>query len=53
MVTSHLYEQDYIVSEDHYLDQWLTDPYAEQAFTDDLTCGLGGGGPLMLMVSAT
>ena len=61
MVTSHQCEQDYfawapdqdVVSQDHYLDHRLADPHAEQAFTDDLTRGLAGGGPWMLMESAT
>ena len=61
MVTSHQSEQDYfawapdqdVVSQDHYLDHRLADPHAEQAFTDDLTRGLAGGGPWMLMESAT
>jgi beta-galactosidase len=61
MVTSHQSEQDYfawaadqdVVSQDHYLDHRLADPHAEQAFTDDLTRGIAGGRPWMLMESAT
>jgi beta-galactosidase len=61
MVSAHQSEQDYfrwaadqdVVSQDHYLDHRLADPHAEQAFTDDLTRGLAGGGPWMLMESAT
>ncbi len=61
MVTSHQSEQDYfawaadqdVVSQDHYLDHRLADPHAEQAFTDDLTRGVAGGRPWMLMESAT
>jgi beta-galactosidase len=61
MLTSHQSEQDYfrwapeidLISQDHYLDHRLADPQAEQAFTDDLTRGVAGGRPWMLMESAT
>jgi beta-galactosidase len=60
MVTSHQSEQDYfrwapemdLISQDHYLDHRLPDPQAEQAFCDDLTRGVAGGRPWMLMESA-
>ncbi len=42
-----------VVSQDHYLDHRLPDPRAEQAFFDDLTRGVAGGRPWMLMESAT
>jgi beta-galactosidase len=61
MLTSHQNEQDYfrwapamdVVSQDHYLDHRLPDPRAEQAFCADLTRGVAGGRPWMLMESAT
>lgn len=61
MVSSHQSEQDYfawapeqdVVSQDHYLDHRLPDVHAEQAFTDDLTRGVAGGEPWLLMESAT
>jgi beta-galactosidase len=61
MVSSHQSEQDYfrwapdqdVVSQDHYLDHRLADPRAEQSFTDDLTRGVAGGRPWLLMESAT
>jgi beta-galactosidase len=61
MVSSHQSEQDYfrwapeqdVVSQDHYLDHRLPDPRAEQAFADDLTRGVAGGKPWLLMESAT
>lgn len=61
MVSSHRSEQDYfrwapeldLVAQDHYLDHRLPHPHAEQAFTDDLTRGVAGGGPWLLMESAT
>ena len=61
MVTSHQNEQDYfrwapamdVISQDHYLDHRLPDPRAEQAFFADLTRGVAGGRPWMLMESAT
>ncbi len=61
MVSSHQSEQDYarwapeldLIAQDHYLDHRLPDPQAEQAFTDDLTRGVAGGRPWLLMESAT
>ena len=61
MLTSHQTEQDYfrwapeldLISQDHYLDHRLPDPQAEQAFCADLTRGVAGGRPWMLMESAT
>ncbi len=61
MVSSHQSEQDYfawapdmdVVSQDHYLDHRLPHVHAEQAFTDDLTRGVAGGRPWLLMESAT
>jgi len=61
MVSSHQSEQDYfawapdmdVVSQDHYLDHRLPHIHAEQAFTDDLTRGVAGGEPWLLMESAT
>ncbi|MBV9919578.1 MAG: beta-galactosidase [Pseudonocardia sp.] len=60
MIMAHRSEQDYfawapemdVVSQDHYLDDRLPDPHAEQAFADDLTRGVAGGSWL-LMESAT
>jgi beta-galactosidase len=60
MIMEHHSEQDYfawapemdVVSQDHYLDDRLPDPRAEQAFADDLTRGVAGGSWL-LMESAT
>jgi beta-galactosidase len=45
-------EQD-VVSTDHYLDGALDDPAAELSFAADLTRGLAGGGPWVLMENAT
>jgi beta-galactosidase len=61
MIMSHQSEQDYfrwapdldVISQDHYLDHRLPDPQAEQAFCDDLTRGVAGGRPWMLMESST
>lgn len=61
MVMEHQAGQDYfrwatdvdVVSQDHYLDHRLPHPRAEQAFSDDLTRGVAGGAPWMLMESAT
>jgi beta-galactosidase len=61
MVSSSQSEQDYfrwapeqdVVSQDHYLDHRLPDPRADQAFADDLTRGVAGGEPWLLMESAT
>ncbi len=45
-------EQD-VISTDHYLDGALEDPAAELSFAADLTRGLAGGGPWVLMENAT
>jgi beta-galactosidase len=42
-----------LVAQDHYLDGSLADPRAEQAFACDLTRGVAGGAPWLLMESAT
>jgi beta-galactosidase len=57
MVTAHIRALDYwtwaphvdLIANDHYLDHRLGDPAAELAFAADLTRGLAGGGPWMLM----
>ena len=61
MVTAHIRTQDYfrwtpevdVVANDHYLDHRLDDPTAELAFAADLTRGLAGGAPWLLMESST
>jgi len=61
MVTAHITTQDYfawapeldLIANDHYLDHRLEDPLAELAFSADLTRGLAGGGPWMLMETST
>ncbi|MDY7083811.1 MAG: beta-galactosidase [Actinomycetota bacterium] len=61
MVTAHIRNQDYwswaadmdVIANDHYLDHRLSDPAAELSFAADLTRGLAGGRPWMLMESAT
>ncbi|RZU53576.1 beta-galactosidase [Krasilnikovia cinnamomea] len=60
MVTAHIRNLDYwswaphvdIVANDHYLDHRLDDPTAELSFAADLTRGLSGGAPWMLMEQA-
>ncbi|GAB1688615.1 beta-galactosidase [Krasilnikovia sp. M28-CT-15] len=60
MVTAHIRNLDYwswaphvdIVANDHYLDHRLDDPTAELSFAADLTRGLSGGEPWMLMEQA-
>ena len=42
-----------LVAQDYYIDTRLPRPRAEQAFSDDLTRGVAGGEPWMLMESAT
>ncbi|MEV6301456.1 beta-galactosidase [Actinoplanes sp. NPDC051861] len=57
MVTAHIRNLDYwtwapemdVVANDHYLDHRLGDPVAELSFAADLTRGLAGGAPWMLM----
>jgi beta-galactosidase len=61
MVTAHIDALDYwtwsddvdIVANDHYLDHRLGDPTAELAFAADLSRGLGGGAPWLLMEHST
>ena len=61
MVTAHRRELDYwtwapdvdVVANDHYLDHRLNDPVSELAFAADLTRGLAGGEPWMLMEHST
>jgi beta-galactosidase len=61
MVTAHISTQDYfswaadldLVANDHYLDHRLPDPLAELAFSADLTRGIAGGDPWMLMETST
>lgn len=61
MVTAHISSQDYfswagdldVIANDHYLDHRLADPLAELAFSADLTRGLAGGDPWMLMETST
>ncbi len=61
MVTAHIRALDYwtwapemdVVANDHYLDHRLGDPVAELSFAADLTRGLAGGGPWMLMEQST
>lgn len=61
MVTAHIRDLDYwrwaphmdVVANDHYLDHRLGDPAAELSFAADLTRGLAGGAPWMLMEQAT
>ncbi|MEH1125386.1 beta-galactosidase [Micromonospora sp. CPCC 206061] len=57
MVTAHIRNLDYwtwapevdVVANDHYLDHRLDEPTAELAFAADLTRGLAGGRPWILM----
>jgi len=61
MITAHIRTQDYwawaphvdVVANDHYLDHRLEDPHQELAFAADLTRGLAGGRPWILMEQAT
>ncbi|MCC4909265.1 beta-galactosidase [Microbacterium sp. cx-59] len=61
MVTAHIRNLDYwswaaemdVIANDHYLDRRLDDPRAELAFSADLTRGLAGGGPWILMETST
>ena len=41
------------ISTDHYVVDLLDDPWAEQAFCGDLTRGIAGGGPWLLMEHST
>lgn len=42
-----------VVSTDHYVVDALPDPWAEQAFSGDLTRGIAGGDPWLLMEHST
>ena len=61
MVTAHIENLDYwswaadmdVIANDHYLDHRLGDPTAELAFAADLSRGLGGGSPWLLMEHST
>jgi beta-galactosidase len=61
MVTAHIRTQDYfawaphvdVVANDHYLDHRLDRPHEELAFAADLTRGIAGGRPWMLMEQST
>ncbi|TFB99243.1 MULTISPECIES: beta-galactosidase [unclassified Cryobacterium] len=61
MVTAHIRNLDYwqwapevdVVANDHYLDHRLGDPVTELSFAADLTRGLAGGAPWLLMEQAT
>ncbi|MDJ0324545.1 beta-galactosidase [Cryobacterium sp. PH31-AA6] len=61
MVTTHIKNLDYwswapevdVVANDHYLDSRLADPTTELAFAADLTRGLAGGEPWLLMEHST
>lgn len=61
MVTDHIRNLDYwswaphvdVVANDHYLDHRLADPTTELAFSADLTRGLAGGDPWLLMEHST
>lgn len=61
MVTAHIRTQDYwtwasemdVIANDHYLDRRLPDPAAELSFAADLTRGLAGGEPWLLMETST
>ncbi|MEU8659882.1 beta-galactosidase [Actinoplanes philippinensis] len=60
MVTAHIRNLDYwswapemdVIANDHYLDHRVGDPVAELSFAADLTRGLAGGRPWMLMEQA-
>ena len=61
MVTAHIRTMDYwswaphmdLIANDHYLDNRLAHPRSELSFAADLTRGLAGGEPWMLMETAT
>ncbi|WP_308283173.1 beta-galactosidase [Pseudonocardia nigra] len=61
MVNARQPDEDYfrwapemdLIAQDHYLDGRLADPRAEQALASDLTRGVAGGAPWLLMESAT
>ena len=61
MVTAHIRNLDYwswapdmdVIANDHYLDHRLADPVTELSFAADLTRGLSGGAPWILMEQST
>ncbi len=61
MVTAHINALDYwqwapemdVIANDHYLDHRLRTPATELSFAADLTRGLAGGGPWLLMEQST
>ena len=61
MVAAHIRNLDYwtwapevdVVANDHYLDTRLDDPTTELSFAADLTRGLAGGSPWLLMEQST
>ncbi len=61
MVTAHIRNLNYwswapemdVVANDHYLDNRLDDPTTELSFSSDLTRGLAGGNPWLLMEQST
>ncbi|MBG6058903.1 beta-galactosidase [Cryobacterium sp. MP_M5] len=61
MVAAHIKNLDYwswapdvdVVANDHYLDNRLAEPTTELAFAADLTRGLAGGAPWLLMEHST
>lgn len=61
MVAAHIDNLDYwtwaddmdVVANDHYLDHRLADPRTELAFAADLSRGLAGGAPWLLMEHST
>ncbi len=61
MVTAHVRTQNYwqwaadmdVIANDHYVDNRLPNPATELAFAADLTRGLAGGAPWLLMEQST
>jgi beta-galactosidase len=61
MVTAHIENLDYwswaadmdVIANDHYLDHRLADPSTELSFAADLSRGLAGGAPWILMEHST
>lgn len=61
MVTAHIRTQDYwqwaphmdLIANDHYLDHRLPEPHQELSFAADVTRGLAGGEPWLLMEQST
>jgi len=60
MIAAHIRNLDYwswagdmdLIANDHYLDHRLADPVVEMGFSADLTRGLAGGRPWLLMETA-